>query len=127
MRAGWIDNNITGNYRYNMTPCYGDWPHLAPNGYGLVVIDYKTKTILHSQGYSAMNEFHSSEFSRNCIYAGVEEWPEPSTVEVCKSGRVMRSEWCDKTEGFVEREALTGWEEETNRLEKLVDSLEQRV
>lgn len=121
MREDWLDNHRTKQFRHDMTPCYGDWPYLAPVSYGLVVIDYKTKTILHSQGYSSMVEFHASDFLREPIYAGLDQWPEPKTLALCKSGRVMRAKWDDGTEEFMPAGTLTGWEEEVTRLEETTD------
>jgi len=119
MRADWIENNITGNFRLNMTPCYGDWIHLAPTGYGLVVIDYKSKTVLHSQGYSAMTEFLGTNFMHDCMFAGVEEWPQPSTVALCKAGHVYRATWDKKKEEFLDQGPVTDWHAEADRKTKL--------
>ncbi len=52
MRQDWIDNHETGNFRHNMTSCYGDHPYLAPAGYGLVVLDQQSAVILSMQGYT---------------------------------------------------------------------------
>ena len=119
MRADWIDNNITGNYRLNMTPCYGDWTHLAPTGYGLVVVDYKNKVVLHSQGYSALTEFLGTAFLEDSVYMGVEEWPEPHVVALVKSGRVSRSAWDNDAKDFIAHGKLTDWREETTRKAKV--------
>jgi len=114
MRADWLANHIGGDYRFQMTSCYGDWTHLAPTGYGLVVVDYKTKTVLHSQGYSALTSFLSSTFSKDCGYAGIEEWPEPSVVALVKAGRVSRKTWVtDK--GWKDQGKVLDWHEEANR------------
>lgn len=47
-------------FHFNMTSVYAPYPFMAPHGYGLVVIDYQTKTMLHSQGYSNFVEIHPS-------------------------------------------------------------------
>ena len=39
--------------------------HIAPIGYGLVVIDYQTNQILHCQGYSALDALYPFEVNQN--------------------------------------------------------------
>lgn len=65
MKDDWDKNHKSGRFEFPMTPCYGNWRHIAPTGYGLVVIDYKTETILSMQGYSSLNTFHSSRILMN--------------------------------------------------------------
>ena len=124
MRADWIDNNITGNFRHNMTPCYGDWTHLAPTGYGLVVIDYKSKTVLHSQNYSALTMFLGTTFLEESMYMGVEEWPEPHVVALCKSGRVSRTTYV--RDGEPTHHSLTDWHKEAKRANDITSRMLDR-
>lgn len=54
--------------KFLMTSCYAPYRLLAPDGYGLVVIDMVNKVILHSQGYSDIgtiftSSFHDGEFT----------------------------------------------------------------
>lgn len=49
-------------FHSNRTPVYAPHSFLAPTGYGLVVIDYQTKTVLSMQGYSTLIELFSSDF-----------------------------------------------------------------
>lgn len=54
MRDDYEKNKKTDNFQFNMTPVYApyDAVPLAPDGYGLVVCDYQTQTILSMQGYT---------------------------------------------------------------------------
>jgi len=49
MRADWLKGKP---YKYPMTDVYGHYDHLAPYGYGLVVIDMVNDVILSWQGYT---------------------------------------------------------------------------
>lgn len=40
-------------FQFPMTPCYGDYTLLAPEGYGLIVLDQVEKKILEMQGYTS--------------------------------------------------------------------------
>jgi len=51
MRADYEAHKDDGEYEFHMTSAYFPGGGLAPAGYGLLVIDCKTRTILHSQGY----------------------------------------------------------------------------
>jgi len=51
-------------FEHNMTSVYAPYPFLAPHGYGLVVIDYQTQTVLSMQGYSALTEVFPDSFER---------------------------------------------------------------
>lgn len=55
MRADYLKNKDTGNFEYNMTDCYAPYPLLAPMGYGLVLVDFKTHTLITKQGYAGFN------------------------------------------------------------------------
>jgi len=61
MRADY-EKNEPGNYEFNMTDVYAPYPFLAPHGYGLVVIDYQTHTLLTMQGYSSLIEVFPDTF-----------------------------------------------------------------
>ena len=53
MKADWEANRSTGEYALQMTECYAPYPFgLMPSEYGLVVTDFKSKTILSLQGYT---------------------------------------------------------------------------
>lgn len=52
----------SARFEYPMTPVYAPYPFLAPHGYGLVVIDYQTQTMLSMQGYSALIEVSPDTF-----------------------------------------------------------------
>ena len=51
MRTDWELNKGTGKFEFPMTDCYAPYPFLAPDGYGLVVLDMKENVILSCQGY----------------------------------------------------------------------------
>lgn len=55
MKKDYEQNKTTGKFKLNMTDCYFPYSYLAPADYGLVVIDFKTKTLLTMQGYSDLN------------------------------------------------------------------------
>jgi len=53
MKADWEKHKDDKKFEYPMTDCYSPYPtSLAPEGYGLVVIDMKNDVILSSQGYT---------------------------------------------------------------------------
>jgi len=116
MRDDWLKNHVTKNFRHNMTPCYGDWPLLAPTGYGLIVIDYKTKTILHSQGYSSMVKMLPGTFSDQPMHTGAEDWPDTRVVKLIEQGRVTREHWdgLKWIKPMLDHE-VTSWEAENQR------------
>ena len=53
-----VEEHSTGNYKkVSVASMYAPYPFLAPRGYGMLVVDYKTNTILHSQNYSSLESF----------------------------------------------------------------------
>jgi hypothetical protein len=53
MKADWEAHRGDKAYEHPMTPAYGPYPYgLKPSEYGLVVVDFVSKTILSLQGYS---------------------------------------------------------------------------
>lgn len=42
-------------FEFPMSPVYGGYTQLAPDGYGLVVVDMVNNKVLHSQGYTDFN------------------------------------------------------------------------
>jgi len=58
MREDWLANHETGEFKYNMTPCYGGSVYLAPDDYGLIVLDQQENRILSMQGYTTFGFFH---------------------------------------------------------------------
>ena len=71
-----VDEYTSEEYKtkdLTMSDVYAPNPFLAPMGYGLVVVDYQTNTVLHLQGYtgygtinpaSINNAEHSGDFDR---------------------------------------------------------------
>jgi hypothetical protein len=51
------------NKQMTMADVYAPNPFLAPMSYGLIVVDYKTKTILHLQGYTSYGRILPSSLS----------------------------------------------------------------
>lgn len=52
-----LEEYTSGEYKkkeHTMSDVYAPYPFLAPMDYGLVVVDYKTSTILHMQNYTAL-------------------------------------------------------------------------
>ena len=52
MKDDWDKNGPDGPFKHRMTSCYFPWDIMAPSEYGLIVVDYQTKTIISMQGYS---------------------------------------------------------------------------
>lgn len=50
-------------FRFPMTPCYGDGTYLAPDGYGLIVMDQEKKKILEMQGYTSFGHTNIASVS----------------------------------------------------------------
>ncbi len=61
MKKDWENNKDTGNFDFNMTDVYFPSSGLAPEGYGLVVIDMVNDVILSSQGYCSFERVHLFE------------------------------------------------------------------
>jgi len=55
MRSDWLQFGNTPQNPSPMSACYADDANmvLAPQGYGLLVIDYQTGVVLHCQGYTS--------------------------------------------------------------------------
>jgi len=69
MQDYWLENRDTEEYKLHMTSCYEPFPApLAPAGYGLVVIDFRTNKILSHQGYSTPGRVHTSP---NLVHNGM--------------------------------------------------------
>ena len=77
MRKDWLDHiatctNMTHGdckFLYPMTPCYAPTSELAPDGYGLIVIDMQKDVIISCQGYCAIGNFLLGKY-----ISGNEEW-----------------------------------------------------
>ena len=55
----WEKNKETGKYEFAMTDTYSPYPSaIAPHGYGIVVLDFQEKYILHAQGYSGIGTIY---------------------------------------------------------------------
>lgn len=54
MGKDWEANKDTGKFKYRMTPCYHPFNLLAPDDYGLVVLDMKSNVILTMQNYTGL-------------------------------------------------------------------------
>lgn len=54
MKDDWDKNHETGQFQFPMTPCYMPGGLTSPSGYGLVVIDIPSKSILSLQGYCSV-------------------------------------------------------------------------
>ena len=63
MKADWEKSQAAGTKpENNMTDFYAPHQVLAPNGYGLVVVDMVNKVIAHSQGYTDIGTIFSASF-----------------------------------------------------------------
>jgi hypothetical protein len=64
MKDDWEKNKHTNLFEYNMTPCYFPAPTRICNGeYGLVFVDYITKSIISYQDYSGIGKIDISTIS----------------------------------------------------------------
>ena len=59
MRADWEKNKDTGKFEFPMTTSYAPHTDLAPDGYGLVVLDMMKNEILTCQGYCKFGVIHT--------------------------------------------------------------------
>lgn len=63
MKSDWEKSQADGTKpEHAMTSFYAPYPFLAPEGYGLVVIDMVNKVILHSQNYTSVGTIFSQCF-----------------------------------------------------------------
>ena len=59
MKKDWEQHKDDEKFEYPMTLCYTPYPaFLAPEGYGLVVVDMQKDTILSCQGYTSFGNIH---------------------------------------------------------------------
>lgn len=56
MKDDWDANKDAKQFKLPMTDSYFPYFLLAPDGYGLVVVDQVNKVILHSQGYTSIGD-----------------------------------------------------------------------
>lgn len=68
MRKDWEESQMccdpeSFDFKYPMSSCYGYWNCLAPEGYGLIVLDQKEKQILSMQGYTSFGDFITPSIS----------------------------------------------------------------
>ncbi len=56
MRADYEANKSTGKFEFPMTDVYAPYPFLAPEGYGLVIMDFQRKTILSKNNYTTLGQ-----------------------------------------------------------------------
>jgi len=61
MKKDWENNKASGNFDFNMTDVYFPSSGLAPEGYGLVVVDMVNDVTLSSQGYCSFERLHLFE------------------------------------------------------------------
>jgi len=97
MRQDWLEhlkvckkkNHTKCSFEHNMTTCYAPYTSLAPDGYGLLVVDMKKEVILSCQGYTKYGEtFLSSSTSSD-------EWE--VIEELLKAGRIKNiATFCGK-------------------------------
>lgn len=55
MKDDWDKNHFTENFQFNMTSVYFPSVGFAPQEYGFVLVDFKTKHILTMQGYTSLS------------------------------------------------------------------------
>jgi len=60
MRTDWLEHKNDDKFELNMTPVYARHPYLAPDEYGLIVIDMQRNVILEYQGYTIIGGIHSA-------------------------------------------------------------------
>ena len=63
MKDDYDRNKSTGKFEQPMTPVYAWNREKIPDEYGIVVIDYQTKTVLHSQGYTDFGQTYFGNFN----------------------------------------------------------------
>lgn len=73
MQADYEAHKHDGKFKFVTTVSYffNGWDSIAPEDYGIVVMDYKTKTLISSQGYTGPSAFMFSEAvntNRGIIY-----------------------------------------------------------
>jgi len=60
MKSDYEKNKDSGKFEHNMTDAYFPSSGLCPDGYGLVVVDYDTRTILSMQDYCSFNDINTA-------------------------------------------------------------------
>lgn len=60
MRADYERNKWNGKFKNNRTECYAPYPFLAPQEYGLVVVDMANEEILDYQGFKSAGSMHAA-------------------------------------------------------------------
>lgn len=108
MRADWEAHGPNGPFALAMTPTYAPYPHGAiPSGYGMVVTDFATHTILSLQGYTDLGAI----MPMRQIY-GPRQAPSPTIARfdaLAAAGRLAEGylvlNRADSTVGFADQ----GW------------------
>lgn len=116
-------------FRFPMTPCYGSGTYLAPEGYGLIVLDQVEKKILEMQGYTSFGTHNIASISLDMDWNIFEEiregraslveyieslresQPENRAVgfyDLCKAGKVSGRDQYNRTTGEFEIVDLRG-------------------
>ncbi len=97
--------DYNGSQELPMSSCYVPGACLAPDGYGLIVVDYKTNTLLHLQGYTNYGRLLPSSIN----IATYDESPEAKEkIEDCKklitTGKITKARAFSKelNEHFIE-------------------------
>jgi len=67
------DHEYQDVFRFPMTPCYGDYTSLAPEGYGLIVLDQVEKKILEMQGYTSFGEEMNASIGMSMDWDAMQE------------------------------------------------------
>lgn len=62
MKKDWEDYHITRKYKHHMTSEYAPYPApFAPEGYGFILIDFVSKTLISSQNYTSFTRITASD------------------------------------------------------------------
>ena len=122
MRDDYERNSATGKYAYDMTEAYFPSVGHVPEGYGIVIVDWQSKRLLHWQGYCSIGAARPHDFDprnggrtvqdllnqwdRGLIRNIVIPFMEPTRRE---SGRIPRIEHFDLDLTGVSRNLVPGF------------------
>ena len=103
-------DDYNGPKKLNMSDVYAPSPYLAPMEYGLIVVDYKTNKVLHSQGYTSLGSLLPSSLSL-CAMSGRDDDYAKEELEDAKklfdTGKIISARGYSKETGIVEIEEPT--------------------
>jgi len=90
---------------------------VGPVGYGMILADYRNRTLRSLQGYTDFVSLFCLDFADEpMVYPAPSEWPEKRLIDLIQAGRVTRKKWDRDQKKFVISTGVSSWEKENSFL-----------